>query len=163
MPVTSPSKTAYADALLARDDLHPSARILIEPVRAKWRLDTREDFTRPEVAEFLRIGPTRGRELEQGPLPAYLIGRQRLIPADLVYIYKINQILASFPSDGPPAKARGGPAFMQRAKKAAPASGLEPVAHPRRPTLIAQPEPAPLKRGRGRPRKEPVAALEAGV
>jgi hypothetical protein len=163
VPVTSPSKTAYADGILARADLSPDARILIELVREEWRDDPRDLLTRPERDALLGVGSTRGRELEQQGLPAYLTGqRRRVTPAAAIYHYKINQILTSFPSDEPKLKARGGPVIMAKAKaRTALGPTVEPVARrgkpitPITPATPVTPEPVTLKR-RGRPRKEPI-------
>jgi hypothetical protein len=149
----TPSKTAYADQILARDDLTSDARTLIARTREDWKADPRDVLNRPQRDRALGVGPTRGRELEKEGLPAYLDNGRRLTPASLVYIYKIDQILASFPSDGPPKKAPGAPHMRPHAELAA---VKVHAAKPRPRRQLAQPAaPRTAKRSRGRPRKHP--------
>ena len=105
MPVLqiSTTKTAFADELL-RGDLAPEARQLIEAIRDDWRADERGAVGRAVRDKMVGVGPTRGRELEKTVLPAYLEGTQRLTLTALIYKYRIQQVLKSFPLAGTPAK-----------------------------------------------------------
>lgn len=99
-----PTKTLYADEIL-QGLLDERARKLIETIRAEWAADERGTLRRTERNRLIGCGPTRGRELEQGPLPAYLDGGARLTPTSSVYIYKIDRVLASFPLNEPARKS----------------------------------------------------------
>jgi hypothetical protein len=100
--------------------------VLVARTREDWEADPRDVLTRPQRDRLLGVGPTRGRELEKKGLPAYLDNGRRLTPASLVYIHRLDRILASFPSDGPPLKAPGAP-HMRRPKPTPRAKHPEPV------------------------------------
>jgi hypothetical protein len=99
----SPSKTAFADEVL-RGDLLPGARQQIESLRDEWRGDDRGAVGRAVRNKMVGCGATRGRELEKTVLPAYLEGTQRVTLTALIYEYRIQQVLKSFPLDEAPPK-----------------------------------------------------------
>jgi hypothetical protein len=53
----TPRKTAYADAILARKDLTPEARVLVARTREDWEADPRDVLTRPQRDRLLWRGP----------------------------------------------------------------------------------------------------------
>jgi hypothetical protein len=144
VPVTSvPSKTAFADRTLERDDLSPEARKQITRLRDQWSADEEIVTRRPGVCKRLDCKPTHGRDLERSnKIDSFLAGTVRLIHVDSIYEYLIQQILASFPLNEAPLKAAGGPVGPE-AKRSLKLPGLSAVAA----------APPVAKRGRGRPRK----------
>jgi hypothetical protein len=143
--VTSvPSKTAFADEILARDDLPLEARKQITRLRDQWSADEEIVTRRPGVCKRLDCKPTHGRDLERaGEIDSFLAGTIRLIHVSSVYEYLIKQVLASFPLNEVPLKAAGGPVGPE-AKRSRKLPELTAV-------ITSPPE---AKRGRGRPKKQ---------
>jgi hypothetical protein len=141
------AKTAFADEALA-GELHPKARPSIESIRRRWHEDQRVAVTRRTGFELIGVSATRGRELEDvGRIDGYLDNTARMLLVDSLYRYMVEQVLASFPAYGPPAKAKGRPVTHE--KRAVRGLPLRVAA--------ASVEP-PVKRGRGRPRKTDATA-----
>jgi hypothetical protein len=155
-----PSKTAFADEVL-RGDLLPEARDQIESIRDEWRGDDRGAVGRAVRDKMVGVGPTRGRELEKGPLPAYLEGTQRVTLTALIYKYRIQQVLKSFPLTGAPPKR---PTVLgtntQALDDGRPRAGLTVARRQERPSA-SQPVTAPRPRGHLRTIKPDLAAQPA--
>jgi hypothetical protein len=96
-PLSSVSRTAYADAILERTDLSEEARLLVEAHKRDWAADNRGVVGRPERDRLLGVRASRGRELEKTVLPAALDGGRRLTPVSLIYQYLIDRAVESFP------------------------------------------------------------------
>ena len=143
------SRTAYADAILARDDLSPEARKRIERVRHDWLTDEATVVRRSSACKRLDCKPTHERDLErEGKLDSFLDGKVRLIYVSSIYEHLIKQTLASYPLNKPPKKAPGSPNLVA-VRALAPTARPHPV-HER----VAAPPVNAIKRGRGRPRKQ---------
>ena len=81
VPVTSvPSKTAFADRALERDDLSPEARKQITRLRDQWSADEEIVTRRRGVCKRIDCKPTHGRDLERSnKIDSFLAGTVRLI------------------------------------------------------------------------------------
>jgi hypothetical protein len=138
-----PSKTAFADRTLERDDLSLEARKQITRLRDQWGADEEIVTRRPGVCKRINCKPTHGRDLERTKaIDSFLAGTVRLIHVSSIYEYLIKQVLASFPLNEAPLKAAGGPVGPE-AKRSRKLPELSAVVASR---------PA-IKRPRGRPRK----------
>jgi hypothetical protein len=105
-----PSKTAFADRVLARDDLSAGARKQITRLRDEWAADPQTVVRRVNVCKRLDCKPTHERDLErEGKLDSFLDRNTRLIHVSSIYEHLIRQALASHPPDQPARKATGSP------------------------------------------------------
>jgi hypothetical protein len=166
VPISQPpakSKTAYADAKLARDDLIPEERRRLEDIRDAWSADPRPVVRRSERDRLIGCGATFGNLLEaQGKVDSFLDNKIRLITTASIYRYLIDRAIETF-SAGEPLKARMPELARRKVEEAAArqARATAPARQPMRPALrqsvhererVATTLPM-ARRGRGRPRK----------